>query len=152
MVLQIGGIYFYFSELVYLMNIFGSIANSFTPWCESWTKRDKNSLPWLGVQGRDCWWARRRSRSRHRDRRRRVPPSCRWRPSAGWPAGSAGPRAHDCSWRFVFFLYKIRDKNKCCGSIPSWCGSGSGYPCLWLMDPDPDPAIFIIALQDARKN
>jgi hypothetical protein len=32
-----------------------------------------------------------------------------------------------------------------------WCGSGSGSadPCLWLMDPD--PAIFIIDLQDASK-
>ncbi len=24
-------------------------------------------------------------------------------------------------------------------------------PCLWLMDPDPDPAIFVIDLQDASK-
>jgi uncharacterized membrane protein YjdF len=30
-----------------------------------------------------------------------------------------------------------------------WCGSGSGSadPCLWIMDPD--PAIFVIDLQDA---
>ncbi len=39
-----------------------------------------------------------------------------------------------------------------------WCGSGSGSadPCFWLMDPDPDldpdPAIFIIDLQDGNKN
>jgi hypothetical protein len=36
-----------------------------------------------------------------------------------------------------------------------WCGSGSGSadPCLWLLDPDadPDPAIFVIVLQDANK-
>ncbi len=41
---------------------------------------------------------------------------------------------------------------QCCGSMTFWCGSGSGSgdPCLWLMDPD--PAIFIIDLQDANKN
>ncbi len=32
-----------------------------------------------------------------------------------------------------------------------WCGSGSADPCLWLMDPDPDPAIFVIDLQDPNK-
>ncbi len=34
-----------------------------------------------------------------------------------------------------------------------WDGSGSGSadPCLWPMDPDPDPAIFVIDLQDASK-
>jgi hypothetical protein len=34
-----------------------------------------------------------------------------------------------------------------------WCGSGSADPCLLLMDPDPDadPSIFIIDLQDANK-
>jgi hypothetical protein len=30
-----------------------------------------------------------------------------------------------------------------------WCGSGSADPCLWLMDPD--PAIFVIDVQDASK-
>ncbi len=44
---------------------------------------------------------------------------------------------------------------QCCGSMTFWCGSGSGSadPCLWLMDPDPypDPAIFIIDLEDANK-
>jgi hypothetical protein len=30
-----------------------------------------------------------------------------------------------------------------------WCGSGSVDPCLWLMDPD--PATFVIDLQDANK-
>ncbi len=28
---------------------------------------------------------------------------------------------------------------QCCGSMTFWGGSGSGDPCLWLMDPDPDP-------------
>ncbi len=36
--------------------------------------------------------------------------------------------------------------------MPFWggSGSGSGYadPCLWLMDPDPDPAIFVIDLPE----
>ncbi len=30
-----------------------------------------------------------------------------------------------------------------------WCGSGSVYPCLWLVDPD--PSIFITDLQDVNK-
>ncbi len=34
-----------------------------------------------------------------------------------------------------------------------WCGSGSGSadPCLWLINPDPVPSIFIIDLQDTNK-
>jgi hypothetical protein len=32
-----------------------------------------------------------------------------------------------------------------------WCGSGSADPCLWLMDPNPDSAIFVSDLQDAYK-
>ncbi len=42
---------------------------------------------------------------------------------------------------------------QCCGSMPFWGGSGSGSsdPCLWLMDPDPDPAMFVIDLQDVIK-
>ncbi len=47
----------------------------------------------------------------------------------------------------------IASWEQCCGSMTFWCGSGSGSgsadPCLWLMDPD--PSIFIIALQDANK-
>jgi hypothetical protein len=39
------------------------------------------------------------------------------------------------------------------GIMTFWCGFGSADPCLWLMDPDadPDPAIFIIDLQDAKR-
>ncbi len=41
------------------------------------------------------------------------------------------------------------------GSMTFWCGSlpGSADPCLRLMEPDsdPDPAIFVIDLQDANK-
>ncbi len=33
----------------------------------------------------------------------------------------------------------------------SWYGSGSADPCLWLMDPDPDPAMFVIDIQDGNK-
>jgi hypothetical protein len=39
----------------------------------------------------------------------------------------------------------------CCGSMTFWCGSGSADPCLWLMDPDWDPSMFIIDLQDGKK-
>ncbi len=49
----------------------------------------------------------------------------------------------------------LKGKQQCSGSITFWGGSGSGDPCLWLMDPDPesdpDPAIFVIDLQDASK-
>ncbi len=43
------------------------------------------------------------------------------------------------------------DQNKYSGSMTFWSGSrsGSADPCLWLMDPD--PAIFVIGLQDASK-
>jgi hypothetical protein len=34
-----------------------------------------------------------------------------------------------------------------CGSMQFWYGSGSADPYLWLMDPDPDPAIFVSDLQ-----
>ncbi len=30
-------------------------------------------------------------------------------------------------------------------------GSGSTDPCLWPMDPAPDPAFFVLDLQDASK-
>ncbi len=46
---------------------------------------------------------------------------------------------------------------QCCGSMTIWCGSGSwsADPCLWQVDPDselvPDPAFFVIDLQDANK-
>ena len=42
---------------------------------------------------------------------------------------------------------------KCSGSMTFWCGSGSSDPCLWFIDPDsgPDPAFFVIDLQDANK-
>ncbi len=44
---------------------------------------------------------------------------------------------------------------QCSGSMTFWCRSGSADPCFCLMnldpDADPDPAIFIIDLQDANK-
>ncbi len=45
----------------------------------------------------------------------------------------------------------LKREHQCSGSMTFWCGSGSGYsdPCPWLMDPD--PAIFVIDLQDANK-
>ncbi len=43
----------------------------------------------------------------------------------------------------------LRRFSQCCGSMTFWYGSGSADPCLWLMDPD--PAIFVIDLQDASK-
>ncbi len=52
--------------------------------------------------------------------------------------------------------YRYNKKQRS-GSMTFWCwsGSGSADPCLWLMDSDPDaypdPAIFVIDLQDANK-
>ncbi len=45
----------------------------------------------------------------------------------------------------------VPSEYQCCGSMTFWCGSGSADPCLWLMDPDADPSIFTIDLQDANK-
>jgi hypothetical protein len=36
---------------------------------------------------------------------------------------------------------------QCCGSLTFWYGSGSADPCLW-----PDPAIFVLDLQDANND
>ncbi len=46
--------------------------------------------------------------------------------------------------------------DQCCGSKAFWCGSGSGSadPRIYAsekLDLDPDPAIFVIDLQDANK-
>jgi hypothetical protein len=40
---------------------------------------------------------------------------------------------------------------QCCRSVTFCYGSGSEDLCLRLMDLDPDPAIFVIDLQDATK-
>ncbi len=40
---------------------------------------------------------------------------------------------------------------QCCGPVTFLYGSGSSNPCLWLIDPAPDPASFVIDLQDANK-
>ncbi len=49
------------------------------------------------------------------------------------------------------FITEILFANQCCGSVTFWYGSGSADSRLWLMDPDPDPAIFVTDLQDANK-
>ncbi len=61
-----------------------------------------------------------------------------------------------CGYGFVsaymiFIVFHWYCYNQSCGSMTCWCGSGSADPCLWLMDPDSDPAIFVIDLQDANK-
>ncbi len=40
--------------------------------------------------------------------------------------------------------------NQCYGSMTFWYGSGSGDPCLWLMDPD--PAIFVLTFKTPTEN
>ncbi len=51
--------------------------------------------------------------------------------------------------KYTFFSNFLQ----CSGSMTFWGGSGSwsSDPCFWLMDPDPDPAIFVIDLQDVSK-
>jgi hypothetical protein len=66
-----------------------------------------------------------------------------------------------CAWfRFSFEAKQLKEilcfrYKQCSGSMTFWCGSGCGSgsvdPSLWLMDPDPDPAIFVIDLQDVNK-
>ncbi len=43
---------------------------------------------------------------------------------------------------------------QCWGSVTFWCGSGSEYPYLWLLDPDPtpDPTPFSETLRMQKKN
>ncbi len=111
------------------------------------------------------WWMnempRHRSPSpspaRHRSRRNasRSPMSNRWE--------ADGARTGKCE-KFVLPLSELTYTlvlNWCRMLMAIWleisvpdpliflCGSGSADPCLWLMDPD--PAIFVIDLQDANK-
>jgi hypothetical protein len=48
------------------------------------------------------------------------------------------------------FHKKIHTLGSVLRTMTFWCGSGSADLCLKLMDPD--PAIFVIDLQDANKN
>jgi hypothetical protein len=44
---------------------------------------------------------------------------------------------------------EVNDYQVECVSMTFWCGSGPADPYRWLMDPD--PAIYVIDLQDANK-
>ncbi len=50
---------------------------------------------------------------------------------------------------YDYLRIRTKVRNQRCGSVTFWCGSGSADPCLRLMDPD--PPIFVIDLQEARK-
>jgi hypothetical protein len=67
-----------------------------------------------------------------------------------WPLGPACP-AHTLTHTPAG--EREQALNQCSGSMIFWSGSGSGSanPRLWLMDPDSDPAFFVIDLQDANK-
>ncbi len=56
------------------------------------------------------------------------------------------PRLMSPGMCFIKIVFPL---GQCCGSMTFWCGSGSADPWLWLMDPD--PAIFVIDLQDANQ-
>ncbi len=51
------------------------------------------------------------------------------------------------------FRYQFWNNQKCKKTITFYRGPGFGSadPCLWLLDSDPDPAIFITDLQGANK-
>ncbi len=95
-----------------------------------------------------------------------------WSLSSSWSASAASgpPPTRSCSRRRSWaspgptysilhyssttrYTKKIPLVVQCSGSMTFWCGSGSGDPCLWLMDPDLDPDLdlFVIDLQDANK-
>ncbi len=57
----------------------------------------------------------------------------------------ARQHAHRCQGTRSPLLFQ-----QCCGSVTFWYGSGSADPCLLLLDPD--PAIFVIVRQNAKKN
>jgi len=76
------------------------------------------------------------------------------------------PHLQDSEFPLLTFSWKYKCFRQCCGSMPFWCGSGSGSadPCLWQMDPDSDPDpdldpdpgsgscyFFVIDIQDANK-
>ncbi len=90
-----------------------------------------------------------RRRVRRRAHRAASSQSSTWR---GWTSLTRWYHISSC---FPLCRWVFKGLAQCSGSITFWCGSGSAYPCLWLMDPDPDadpdPSIFIIDLQDANK-
>ncbi len=104
------------------------------------------------------------------------PPASQTSPTVGWirspqqpgrPATAAGCSRHQIHVILVWIRIRIRGSmpltngsgsfyNKISFFLASWRSmmkiAGSGDPCLWLTDPDPDAAIFIIDLQEAKKN
>ncbi len=62
--------------------------------------------------------------------------------------GSKKARFESGTGRETFYMDPDQQR-QCCGSMIFWSGSGSGDPCLWLMDPK--PSIFVMKLQDANK-
>jgi hypothetical protein len=72
-------------------------------------------------------------------------------------SGSGSRRPKNTWIRWIRTRIRIRNtdfmspsfRKQCSGYMTFWCGSGSADPCLLLMDPD--PAIFVIDLQDASK-
>ncbi len=66
-------------------------------------------------------------------RPRRCPP-----PASGSTGGCSSQRPT-----------RLKSENTYRNAMTFWYGSGSADPCLWLMDPD--PAIFVIDLQDADR-
>jgi hypothetical protein len=68
--------------------------------------------------------------------------------------GSDQERDCCCCWAFgtafkQVYITLIITRKQCCRSLKLWGGSGSTDQCS--VHPDPDPAIFIIDLQDANK-
>ena len=88
-----------------------------------------------------------------------ITSSCKWEPlySAGFRGGattafessSGALMAETVCVKFIPVTGTEVPFHQCCGSVTFSYGSGSANPCLWPMDPD--PAIFVLDLQDANK-
>ncbi len=119
-----------------------------------WLSRKGTSLRWTALWKRRlaCWWAI------------WISTLLTTKSSSGFSrrtASASGPLSAPPGGCRLFMIVAERHRLliswvliceiQCCGSMTFWDGSGSADPCLWLMDPDPDPAIFVIDLQDASK-
>ncbi len=109
-------------------------------------------LPFRREWGRPCCWPWPRSPRPAGPAHTPSPPSCS-RPDRKIHTGNSGAETLRRYSYMNWFLFQIRNKVflQCCESMTCWCGSGSADPCLWLMDTDPDPAIFVIDLHNADK-
>ncbi len=110
-------------------------ASSWSP--SGWTTGTSGRCMWTACacsRPTILWWRRPAAVRRTGVVRWPPPRSALWR---------TAPCPHSLSRYRIFF-------SVFCGSMKFWYGSADSY--LWLMDSDPDPAIFVSDLQDVNKN